>query len=443
MTIMDLFRPKFRHSDWSVRRKAAEQLSDQALLIEIATTDKDFRVRRSASDRITDKSRLVDIAINDENVEVRHNAIEGISSQFELAKIAKRGSKAALAKVKEPSLVDDIAISTSDSGVRYNAIKRITNQVTLAEIAKQYYYGEGMAALSKVTDQTLLADIAMNARDRDVYQKAIETISNETTLVKIVKHREGKFNSKNWHKILTNINDQSLLTNLVEDGEIDAFARVTAAEKLIDRNLAEAVCYNLLLTKEETWPYHSAVLKQITNQALLAEIANRANNLRVRNSALNMVTDMNLLVDIATTSRGMKVGGEALISIAKQAKSLCETERKRVITILSELDFDYHVAIALTALGWEPKSCGAYVAYFKTVGWPTEICSKCYYPYEDVPGHTGGDDYYAGIGEACTVTRCSCHIEPSDRISDEQLINHYRNGFSRWKVLSRVGIHLD
>jgi hypothetical protein len=36
------------------------------------------------------------------------------------------------------------------------------------------------------------------------------------------------------------------------------------------------------------------------------------------------------------------------------------------------------------------------------------VCSVCGREYEEVPGHTGGDDYYGGIGEACTVWRCGC-----------------------------------
>ena len=42
MPIADLFRPRWRHSDWKVRRAAVKDLTDQAVLAGIAKTDSPF-----------------------------------------------------------------------------------------------------------------------------------------------------------------------------------------------------------------------------------------------------------------------------------------------------------------------------------------------------------------------------------------------------------------
>jgi hypothetical protein len=54
MNFLDLFRPKWKHSQPRVRRAAVEKLTDQALLGEIAKTDSDRDVRMAAVKELTD-----------------------------------------------------------------------------------------------------------------------------------------------------------------------------------------------------------------------------------------------------------------------------------------------------------------------------------------------------------------------------------------------------
>src|SRR3954471_3026132 len=64
MGIVDLFRPKHRHSDVRVRTEAVRALTsdDAATLIQIARTDRDVGVRRLAIERISTADVLADIA---------------------------------------------------------------------------------------------------------------------------------------------------------------------------------------------------------------------------------------------------------------------------------------------------------------------------------------------------------------------------------------------
>jgi hypothetical protein len=48
MGLLDMFRPKWKHSDWHIRESAVKNLTDQVLLAKIAVRDKDWHVREMA-----------------------------------------------------------------------------------------------------------------------------------------------------------------------------------------------------------------------------------------------------------------------------------------------------------------------------------------------------------------------------------------------------------
>jgi len=55
MAILDLFRPKWKHSNWAVRIKAVEKIKDQELLINIAKSDENIQVRKAAIKKVSDQ----------------------------------------------------------------------------------------------------------------------------------------------------------------------------------------------------------------------------------------------------------------------------------------------------------------------------------------------------------------------------------------------------
>ena len=59
MGIIDLFKPKWRHSDPAVRREAVEALDNQSSLITVAKSDPDPAIRQLALEKI-DLSKLHD-----------------------------------------------------------------------------------------------------------------------------------------------------------------------------------------------------------------------------------------------------------------------------------------------------------------------------------------------------------------------------------------------
>src|SRR5438309_12109492 len=64
MGIVDLFRPKYRHSDVRVRTEAVRALTsdDAAILVQVARTDRDIGVRRLALEKISEAETLAEIA---------------------------------------------------------------------------------------------------------------------------------------------------------------------------------------------------------------------------------------------------------------------------------------------------------------------------------------------------------------------------------------------
>jgi len=94
MAFLDLFRPKWKHSDWRVRKEAYEKLgNEQAALAEVAKNDNDWKVRNAAVIKLTDQAILIKIALYDESVYVRAAAVENLTDQFILTDFAKNDKK--------------------------------------------------------------------------------------------------------------------------------------------------------------------------------------------------------------------------------------------------------------------------------------------------------------------------------------------------------------
>ena len=87
MALMDLFRPKWKHSNWDVRKGAVTELADETLLARIAKSDKHAAVRKAAVGRVEDQALLGEIATNDEDRGVRMAAIARMEDHGVLAEV--------------------------------------------------------------------------------------------------------------------------------------------------------------------------------------------------------------------------------------------------------------------------------------------------------------------------------------------------------------------
>lgn len=73
--------------EW-VRRDAAEKLTDQAVLTEIVRDDGSEWVRCAAAEKLTDQGVLTEIALKDKDYDVRRAAAEKLTDQAVLEEIA-------------------------------------------------------------------------------------------------------------------------------------------------------------------------------------------------------------------------------------------------------------------------------------------------------------------------------------------------------------------
>jgi hypothetical protein len=88
---------------------------DQALLADIAKTDKDTNMRWRATRYITDQALLADLAENSEDVSVVWRVVSHLNNQVLLA---------------------DLAENAKEADIRWKAISRLTDKTALASLAR-------------------------------------------------------------------------------------------------------------------------------------------------------------------------------------------------------------------------------------------------------------------------------------------------------------------
>jgi hypothetical protein len=169
------------------------RVTQQSVLADIAKNDKDSDVRRDAVKRVTDQSVLADIAKNDKDSDVRTAAVERVTDQSVLADMAKNDKnddvRTAAVKRLDPALHADILpVLRANPG----SARTETNLYVLGEIAK---YALSLSArmeavrrvralrreeLERVTDQSVLADIAKNDESYHVRWAAVKRVTEGT-----------------------------------------------------------------------------------------------------------------------------------------------------------------------------------------------------------------------------------------------------------------------
>ena len=159
--------------DWEVAQPAAEKLTDQTLLAEVAKNAKTSGARQKAVVKLTDQAILADIAKNRREQQfIRDDAVRMITDQAILADIAKMAT-----------FTTDVASHLADRIVYTGAAGRLTDQYLLADIAKNQaiFWKIRIVAIEKLADQATLADIAKN--DTATNQETIERVGLDYEIV--------------------------------------------------------------------------------------------------------------------------------------------------------------------------------------------------------------------------------------------------------------------
>lgn len=220
MSLLDLLRPKWRHSDWRVRQAALKDcskqviaqaalndeslhvaltavgmLSDDAALADIARKATHSDVRLAAVHAVREQLVLGDIAMTAPDKKVRETAMARIFAVSVLASIATRADQehlsaatSALAKIHDREVLRQIAASTAHPHVRASAVACLRDQVLLATIVRaEDHPAVRAAAAARLTDQQVLKEIAVTDTHEGVRQAAVSHITDQSVLETIAR----------------------------------------------------------------------------------------------------------------------------------------------------------------------------------------------------------------------------------------------------------------
>ncbi|HPW94337.1 MAG TPA: DUF349 domain-containing protein [Fibrobacteraceae bacterium] len=184
MSLLNVFRPKWQHSDPEVRIKALQELGpeNQDVFETVATSDEAVEVRAMAIRKLTVISALRQLSKEEKDPLIKRTAENKLNE--EIVKILKefRGTASDL----ELSYVDEIAntrfaeelLKTMPSSeLRLALVQKCNKPGFLSVVALKDSKEEvALAAVSAIDSETLLQDIAKNSRHNTVRQKANEKL---------------------------------------------------------------------------------------------------------------------------------------------------------------------------------------------------------------------------------------------------------------------------
>ncbi len=330
MLFFDLFKPKWKHSNPGVRFEAIASLKRASVLKRVANNDVNSAVRQCTIQNITDEALLADIAVHSYFVDTQIHAVTRLTNQLLLANIAKTHEDApvrglAVKKVTDQVLLADIAKTHEDAPIRKLAVEKVTDQVLLANIAKTDENSSvRRLAVEKITDQVLLADIAKTHEDAPIRKLAVEKVTDQVLLADISKtHEDAPIRKLAVEKVT----DQVLLADISKTHE-DAPIRKLAVEKVTD----QALLADITKTDESDGVRWCAVEK-MTDQTLLTDIARKNNYyFYIREHAINRLTDQTLLADLVKNDNNFIARHKAL---DVQLRALEQINEESVLTQLA------------------------------------------------------------------------------------------------------------
>ncbi len=278
MGLLDLMRPKWRHSDADTRLRAVAELTDPATLARVAREDEDDRVREAAIARIDDTETLTRIALTGAISPVHLAALAKLTDQGILARIATaamdiRVREAAVRQMTDQSFLTAVIASSNPRPIRLAAIEALTDQAQLAKLAESDPDASVRAsAAARLTNGQKLAAIAANDADASVRLAAAGAAPDDSLLVKLA----------------TEDHDQA--TREAAVAELD---RPDTLYRIVVHKMD--VSTDLLGDQFVMRAGQDAALAKIADPTLLAKIATRVEDQRLARTAIDRLTDQALI----------------------------------------------------------------------------------------------------------------------------------------------------
>ena len=296
----------------SVRRAAVRRISDQDVLLQAARDPKAV-VRTEAARKLTDQETLFSLLFNDTSEDVRLAAGEALSDDALCFRAAMahpdfRIRLAAVKKMRDPQLLRRIMENTDDRQVRLEAAAAIRDPELARELVRSMepdhedFATPRVMLVYAVTDQALLADLALNDPDYKARRAAASRLEDQDLLMRIIRDE-------------------------TEYDRVRAAAAGQITDQAVLRELADTYYHKLA-------PYDigEEALKHIEDQAYLKETAEDAGLMHcLRKAAAEHVTDQEILFDWAMNADNDTLHDIGLAGIAFRGLTVPEYVAKAAV----------------------------------------------------------------------------------------------------------------
>jgi hypothetical protein len=194
-----------------------------------------------------------------------------------------------------------------------SALSKVTDEALLAEIAKSGALAPGVAqaALNRLTEPARIADVARSAASYDVQEKAIERTSDQAVLIEILMEPQKGFVHKPFDAAAARLTEASAVE--VATKAPSESQRARAVRRLSDQRLIAEVAAN-----DASDPVARAATETLTSQDALAALAVNGRSAYIRIAAINKVSDQALLGRIARGTGSIAERKAALLRLTDQ-----------------------------------------------------------------------------------------------------------------------------
>ncbi len=278
-----------------VRFRASEYVTNQEVLIKVALYDVNRHARDVAVKKITDQNILKTVLLQDKDSKVRQSAVSKLEDRKFLNSLAFKDNdvsvrEIAIKKIATPEILKDLYYNGNRND-RTTIIQLMEDQAFLEGIAKdtELYEVPRSKAISKLTNQTLLTELATKDKDKYIRRIATLAITDPKTIATIAVTDMDGFVRR---AAIGKIDDQQILYQIAVNNEI--YERDDAIKKLT----SESQLYQIALNDKNNMNRWEAI-KKISDQKMLVEIARKDTDWTAKRDALVKITNKILLNDFA------------------------------------------------------------------------------------------------------------------------------------------------
>ncbi|NQU06460.1 MAG: hypothetical protein HQ568_10235 [Calditrichaeota bacterium] len=199
-------------------------------------------------------------------------------------------------------------------------LDNISDEVLLAKIAMEaQHWAVQYAAVNKLTNQDLLETIALGCKHWGVRAYAIRKLTNQDLLTRIALE-DLSFEGQNDYNIfrvkkaaIGELSAQTILSKIALEDK-DSELRVTAVERLTDQIVLAKVA-----VQDKESNVRKAAIGKLTDQFVLAKVAVEDKDSSIRKAASEKLTDQSLLVKVVENDKILNVRVAAIGRITNQA----------------------------------------------------------------------------------------------------------------------------